>query len=136
MDTSSHEFLASLAAVLMVAGATTLVFQRLHLPVIFGYLLAGFLVGPHFPAFPVIADEATVHTLSELGVILLMFALGLEFSLRRVVRIAPQAGVIAVFETGLLLLLGFLTGQALGWTTLESIFTGAIIAMSSTTIVV
>jgi CPA2 family monovalent cation:H+ antiporter-2 len=133
---ASHDFLANLATVLVVAGITSLIFQRLHLPVVFGYLLAGFLVGPHFPVFPFIADEASVRTLSELGVILLMFALGLEFSLRQLISIAPRAGVIAVGETGLLMLLGYLVGQAFGWSTLESIFAAAMVAISSTTIIV
>src|SRR5262245_5574191 len=132
----AHDFLRTLAIVLVTAGITATVFQRLRLPVVFGYMAAGLAIGPHFPFLPIVADEQTVHMLSELGVILLMFALGLEFSLRRVIRIFPTAGVIALAQSAFLGLAGYLTGQAFGWTTLESIFAGAIIAISSTTIIV
>ena len=131
----SLDFLRNFALVLMVAGLTATIFQRLRMPVVFGYILAGFLIGPHFTAFPLVADEAVVHSLSDLGVILLMFALGLEFSLRRLIRIAPTAGIIALSQSMGLILIGFLIGQIFGWTTIESVFAGAIIAISSTTII-
>lgn len=130
----SHAFLQNLALVLCTAAVTTVVFQRLKLPVIFGYLIAGMIVGPYTP-IPLAADEEMVKTLSELGVILLMFSLGLEFRLRRVGQIAATSGLAAVLETSVMLGLGYLAGQLLGWTSLESIFTGAIVAISSTTII-
>ncbi|HYN81368.1 MAG TPA: cation:proton antiporter [Gemmatimonadaceae bacterium] len=130
----AHAFLQNLALVLCTAAVTTVVFQRLRQPVVFGYLLAGMIVGPHTP-IPLNADEAMVRTLSELGVILLMFSLGLEFRLKRVVQVAATSGVAALFETSMMLGLGFLVGRALGWTTIESIFAGAMVAISSTTIV-
>lgn len=80
--------LTDLALILCVAAVTTVLFQRIKQPVILGYLLAGMIVGPHLP-IPLFADEKVAHTLSELGVILLMFALGLDFSLRRLIQIAP-----------------------------------------------
>jgi len=129
------DFLANLAVVLGVAAVTTIVFHRLRQPVVLGYLLAGLIVGPHLPV-PVSANEALVHTLSELGVILLMFALGLEFSLRKLVRVAPTAGLVALIECSLMVWLGYLAGRAFGWTSFESVFTGALIAISSTTILV
>jgi CPA2 family monovalent cation:H+ antiporter-2 len=131
----SHEFLTNLAIVLVVAGITSVLFQRLRLPVIFGYLLAGFMIGPHFVWLPIVADEATVHSLSELGVILLIFALGLEFNLRRLIRVGSTSGIIALGETTLLAVLGYLAASAFGWTTMESVFTGALVAVSSTTII-
>ena len=131
----THEFLRNLALVLATAGITTLIFQRLRQPVIFGYLLAGMLIGPHVPA-PLIADAAIVRTLSEVGVILLMFALGLEFSLRKLWKIGPTAGVIAVLQCSALIAAGYLVGRAFGWTHLESFYAGAIISISSTTIIV
>ena len=130
----SHAFLQNLALVLCTAAVTTVVFQRLKLPVIFGYLIAGMIVGPYTP-IPLAADEEMVRTLSELGVILLMFSLGLEFRLRRVGQIAATSGLAALLETSVMLGLGYLAGQLLGWTSLESIFTGAIVAISSTTII-
>jgi CPA2 family monovalent cation:H+ antiporter-2 len=129
------DFLANLAVVLGVAAVTTMVFQRLRQPVVLGYLLAGLIVGPHLPV-PVAANEPLVHTLSELGVILLMFALGLEFSLRKLVRVAPTAGLVALIECSAMVWLGYVLGRAFGWTGYESIFTGALVAISSTTILV
>src|SRR3972149_598136 len=131
----AHAFLENVALVLCVAGVTTVVCQRLRQPVVFGYLLAGMSVGPPLP-IPLFADEAIVRTLSELGVILLMFALGLEFSLRKLLRVGTTAGLIALAETSFMVWLGFLLGRLFGWTTIESVFAGAIIAISSTTIIV
>ena len=131
----AHHFLINLALVLCTAAVTTALFQRLHQPVVLGYLLAGAIVGPHTP-FPLFADEETIHTLSELGVILLMFSLGLEFSLAKLLRVGPTAGLVAVIECSLMLWLGYLAGQSFGWTVLESLYTGALIAISSTTILI
>src|SRR5512138_2675356 len=129
-----HEFLRSLTVVLSMAAATTVVFQRLGQPVVLGYIVAGLMVGPHVPV-PLVADREIVQALSELGVILLMFALGLEFSLGKLVRVGPTAGVTAVVQSSIMVWLGFVAGRAFGWTVLESVFAGAIVAMSSTTII-
>jgi len=127
-------FLQDLAVVLCVAALTAVLFQRLHLPVVLGYLLAGLLVGPHLP-LPLFADIDTVQGLSELGVIVLMFSIGLEFSIRKLVRLGPSAGVIATIEVGLMLWLGYLAGQALGWEPRLSFATGVLLSISSTMIV-
>lgn len=129
-----QEFLRSLTVVLAVAALTTVVFQRLRQPVVLGYIIAGLIVGPHVP-IPIVADPGIIQTLSELGVILLMFSLGLEFHLAKLVRVGPAAGFTAVIETSLMAWLGFLAGRAFGWTVLESVFAGAIVAISSTTII-
>jgi CPA2 family monovalent cation:H+ antiporter-2 len=131
---SSHAVLEPLVVVLAVAGLVTVIFQRLRQPVVLGYLAAGVIIGPHVP-FALVADRAAIHTLSELGVILLMFALGLEFSLRRLLRVGPSAGLVALFQASIMTWLGFGVGRALGWTTLESAFAGAMVAMASTTVV-
>ncbi|HEY6108793.1 MAG TPA: cation:proton antiporter [Gemmatimonadales bacterium] len=130
----AHEFLKSLTIVLAVAAVTTIVFQRLRQPVVLGYLMAGLIVGPHLP-IPLVADPAVVQTLSELGVILLMFSLGLEFSLRKLAAVGPTAGLTALLQSSLMMWLGFMLGRLFGWTARESLFTGAIIAISSTTII-
>ena len=130
----AHEFLLSLTLVLGVAAVTTVVFQRLHQPVVLGYILAGLIIGPHVP-IPLIANPDIVHTLSEIGVILLMFGLGLEFDLKKLFRAAPTAGVTALIQCSFMMWIGYVTGRLLGWTPLESIFTGAIISISSTTII-
>jgi CPA2 family monovalent cation:H+ antiporter-2 len=130
----AHAFLVALTVVLGVAAVTTVLFQRLHQPVVLGYILAGLIVGPNVPV-PLVADRQIVQTLSELGVILVMFSLGLELSLRKLFRLGPTAGLTAVVETSLMAWLGFVAGRLFGWTTLESVFTGAIVAISSTTII-
>ena len=127
-------FLKNLALVLSVAGVTTVIFDRLRLPVVLGYVLAGLIIGPHIPV-PLVADLRIVQTLSELGVILLMFSIGLEFSLRKLVRIGKTAGLIMVIEVSLMLWLGYVVGRMFGWSFKEAIFTGAIVAISSTMIV-
>jgi len=129
------DFLRALTIVLCVAAVTTVVFQRLHQPVVLGYIIAGLIVGPHVP-IPLVADNETVQTLSELGVILVMFSLGLEFSLRKLGQVGPRAGLTALLETSIMVWLGFLTGRLFGWTSLQSLFAGAVIAISSTTIIV
>ncbi|MBX3191453.1 MAG: cation:proton antiporter [Labilithrix sp.] len=129
-----EDLLRALAVVASAAALTAIVCQRLRQPLVLGYILAGLVVGPHLPV-PLVADPGTVHTLSELGVILLMFSLGLEFSLRKLIRVGPGVTLTAVIQCSLLVWLGFVTGRAFGWTTLESLFTGAIIAISSTTII-
>ena len=129
------EFLQSLAIVFCVAGITSVVFQKLRQPVVFGYLIAGMIVGPHIP-IPLVADPATIQELSELGVILLMFFLGLEFSLRKLLRVGPTAGVVALIQSSFMIWLGYETGRFFGWPPLESFYAGAILAISSTTIIV
>jgi K+:H+ antiporter len=130
-----HSFLQNLAVVLCVAAVATVVFQRLHQPVVFGYLLAGMIIGPYIP-IPLVADPSTVRTTSELGVILLMFSLGLEFSIRKLVQVSQKAGAVALFECTIMISVGYLVGQVLGFTRMESVFAGAIIGISSTTIIV
>jgi len=130
-----HAFLITLAMVLGVAALTTVVFQRLRQPVIFGYMLAGLIIGPHLPV-PLVADEATVRVLSELGVILLMFSLGLEFHFRRLIRAGWTVVIIAVLETSFMIWLGHEAGRLLGWSVLASLYAGAALAISSTTIIV
>ena len=131
----AHTFLQTLALVLCTAAVTTVLFQRLKQPVVLGYLLAGMIVGPYVP-IPVQAETRYVEMLAELGVILLMFSLGIEFSFRKLLRIGPTAGLVALVQCSLLLWLGFLAGQAFGWTRLESLYAGAMISISSTTIII
>ncbi|QSQ22424.1 cation:proton antiporter [Pyxidicoccus parkwayensis] len=130
----AHEVLQAIAIVLCVAAVTTVLFQKLRQPVVLGYILAGLVVGPYLP-IPLVANSEVVTTLSELGVILLMFSLGLEFSLRKLFAVGFTAGLTAVIQCAIMIWLGFVVGRAFGWTSRESIFTGALIAISSTTII-
>src|SRR4030095_116300 len=98
----AHDFLQALATVLCVAAVTTVVVQRLHPPVVRGYIMAGLVIGPHVP-LPLVADAGIVQTLSEIGVILLMFSLGLEFSIRRLLELGPTAGLIGLIQCSLMM---------------------------------
>lgn len=128
-------FIQDLATVMLIAGLTTVIFQRLRQPVVLGYIIAGVLVGPY--TFPVvfIHDEQTIRTLSELGMILLLFALGLEFSLKKLREVGGAALVAAVCEIVLMLWLGYEIGRFFGWTPMDALFLGAMLSMSSTTII-
>lgn len=127
-------FLQDLAVILVTAAITTVVCQRLRLPVIVGYILAGVMVGPATPLH-LVEDLDAIRTLAELGVILLMYSIGLEFSLRRLAKLLPVVGPAAAVEIGLMLALGFLAGTVLGWTVRDSLFLGGVVAISSTMIV-
>jgi len=129
------QFLQTLAIVLTAAAVTTVLFHRFRQPVLLGYLLAGMLVGPHV-ATPFKADVNVVQTLAELGVILLMFSLGIEFNMQKLMRVGATAGFITVIQCSLMVWLGYVTGHLLGWTRVESLTAGAVIAISSTTIIV
>jgi monovalent cation:H+ antiporter-2, CPA2 family len=130
----AHHFLEVLTIVLGTAAVTTVLFQRLRQPVVLGYILAGFIIGPNVPV-PLVADREVVQTLSELGVILLMFSLGLEFRLGTLVKLLPTAGLTALLQSSLMVWLGFICGRLFGWSNIESLFAGAVIAISSTTII-
>ena len=129
-------FIQDLAVIMLVAGVVTILFHRLKQPVVLGYIVAGFIIGPHTPPFGLIHDEDTIKTLAELGVIFLMFCLGLEFSLRKLFKVGATAFIAAFLEIVLMIWIGFEIGRWFGWTTMDSLFLGAILAISSTTIIV
>jgi CPA2 family monovalent cation:H+ antiporter-2 len=126
--------LQDLALVCCVAAVVAVIFRRLRQPVALGYLLAGIIVGPHVP-IPLFADGERIHNLSELGVILVMFAIGLEFSVGRFVRVLPTAGLAGLIQIAGMIWLGYTAGRIFGWTWQESLFTGALVSISSTMIV-
>ena len=129
-------FIQDLAVIMLAAGVVTILCHRLRQPVVLGYIVAGFIIGPHTPPFGLIHDEDTIRTLAELGVIFLMFCLGLEFSLRKLFSVGATALLAALMEIMLMVWLGWEVGQWFGWTKMDSIFLGTILAMSSTTIIV
>lgn len=129
-------FIQDLAVIMLVAGVVTILFHRLRQPVVLGYIVAGFIIGPHTPPFGLIHDEDTIKTLAELGVIFLMFCLGLEFSLRKLFKVGATAFIAAFLEIVLMIWIGFEIGRWFGWNTMDSLFLGAILAISSTTIIV
>ena len=128
-------FIQDLATVMLVAGLTTVIFQRLKQPVVLGYIIAGLVVGPYTSAVIFIHDEDTIRTLSELGMILLLFALGLEFSLKKLRAVGGAALVAAMCEIVLMVWIGYEIGRFFGWSSMDSMFLGAMLSISSTTII-
>lgn len=128
--------LKDLAIILATAGLATILFNRLKQPVILGYLLAGFIVGPYTFAGSFVSDVAAVRTLGDIGVIFLLFALGLEFNFRKLRKVGVTALVSGSLQVLLMIWLGYVVGIAFGLSTLGAIFLGAIISMSSTVIIV
>jgi CPA2 family monovalent cation:H+ antiporter-2 len=129
-------FIQDLAVIMLVAGVVTVLFHRMKQPVVLGYIVAGFIIGPHTPPVGLIDDEDTIKTLAELGVIFLMFCLGLEFSLRKLFKVGATAFIAAFLEITLMIWIGYEIGQFFGWKSMDSLFLGAILAISSTTIIV
>lgn len=125
-----------LALILGIAAIVTLIFRKLKQPAVLGYLVAGFLVGPHTSLFGGLVAAENVKLWGDLGVIFLLFALGLEFSFKKLLRVGGSASITAFFEISMMLALGFLTGHLMGWNTMDSLFLGGIISISSTSIIV
>jgi CPA2 family monovalent cation:H+ antiporter-2 len=130
------DLLSDLAVVMIISGITTIICHRLKQPVALGYILAGLIIGPHTPPFMLVHDEESIQTLGNMGVVLLMFSLGLEFSLRKLTRVGLSAFVAALLEIVLMIWIGYEIGRAFGWNMMDSVFLGAILSISSTTIIV
>lgn len=133
-----HEiiFIQDLAIIMSVAGITTILFHRFKQPVVLGYILAGIIIGPHTPPFALVHDKQSIYIFSELGVIFLMFSLGLEFSLRKLTKVGLTSLITALLEIIVMIWVGYKIGQAFSWKTIDSIFLGGMLAISSTTIIV
>jgi CPA2 family monovalent cation:H+ antiporter-2 len=130
------ELIQDLGVILATAAVVTLIFKQLKQPVVLGYLIAGVLVGPHFPFIPNVIETKSIQAWAEIGVIFLLFGLGLEFSFKKLAKVGRTASITATVEIAFMLGVGFLTGQSLGWNQMDSIFLGGILAISSTTIIV
>ncbi|MFY7666763.1 cation:proton antiporter [Flavobacterium sp.] len=124
-----------LGLILCSAGVAALIFKRLKQPLVLGYLIAGFLAGSKFDYFPTVTDIKSVKVWAEIGIIFLLFSLGLEFSFKKLLKVGGTASVTAGTQIGGMLVLGYLCGTALGWKTMDSIFLAAMLAVSSTTII-
>lgn len=129
-------FLRDLAVVMAISAATTVLFHLLRQPVVLGYIVAGVIIGPHTPPFSYVTDLRSIHTLAELGILLLLFSLGLEFDLRKLRRVGGVAFLAAILEILLMIWLGYSAGRLLGWGEMDSLFLGALLSISSTTIIV
>ncbi len=128
--------IADLGLILGAAAVVTLIFKYLKQPLVLGYLTAGFLVGPHFTLLPTIVEKENVQVWAEIGVIILLFSLGLEFSFKKLMKVGGSASIAAMSEIIIMLMLGYFTGRAFGWSAMDSIFLGAILSVSSTTIII
>ena len=132
---SLEPLIADLALILICAGVMTLLFKRLKQPVVLGYIVAGFLASPNMTYMPSVTDLEGIHLWSEIGVIFLLFSLGLEFSFRKILRMGATPIIAACAVIAGMMLVGMFTGQLFGWSQMDCIYLGGMLAMSSTTII-
>ncbi len=125
-----------LALILIAAAITTLIFRRLKQPLVLGYIIAGFLISPHLSLTPTVADTKNIETLAEMGVIFLLFSLGLEFSFKKLIRVGGSASITALVEIIFIMIAGFYLGRWMGWGQMDSLFLGGMLASSSTMITI
>lgn len=130
------ELITDLGLILGAAGIVTLLFKKLKQPLVLGYIIAGFLVGPHFRVFPTITEIENIRTWADIGVIFLLFGLGLEFSFKKLIKVGGTALVTAIIEVSATITLGYLIGQLLHWNPMDSLFLGGILGIASTTIII
>ena len=128
--------ISDLALILVTAALTTLLFKRIKQPVVLGYIIAGILVGPHLLLTPTVVDTTNIETLADMGVIFLLFSLGLEFSFRKLQRVGGSSSITAVTEIVLTVTSGFFVGKLLGWPEIDCLFLGGMVASSSTSIII
>ena len=125
-----------LAIILITAGVITVVFKWLKQPLVLGYIVAGFFIGPYFPWFPAIKDATNVHVWSDIGIVFLMFALGLEFSIKKLKKVGATGAITALTELAIMFLIGSSVGRMLGWQSMDCIFLGCMLSISSTSIII
>lgn len=135
MEENMH-LVTDLALILISAGVITVIFKLLKQPLVLGYIVAGFIVGPHFGLFPTVMEMSSIKAWSEIGIIFLMFALGLEFSFKKLLKMGSTAFIAAGIGILLMMGIGALTGYLMDWSLMECIFLGGMLAMSSTTIII
>ncbi|MCO5230061.1 MAG: cation:proton antiporter [Chitinophagales bacterium] len=128
--------IVDLAIILVTAGVTTIIFKRLKQPVVLGYILAGLLVKPIIFFLPSIKDSSSISIWAEIGIVILLFNLGLEFSIKKMAKIGAVAAPTGVFESMMMLATGYIVGGLLGWSQMDRLFLGGMIAISSTTIII
>ena len=137
-DTSfqTNSLIGDLALILVVGAVAAIIFKKLKQPVVLGYIVAGFLVGPHFNFFPTIANEANIDFWAQIGIVILLFSLGLEFSFKKLLNVGGSAVVTALIIVTCMMGIGLIVGHLLGFTFIDALFLGAMLSMSSTTIII
>lgn len=133
---SIHTLIVDLTLITIYAGLTTLLFKKLKQPIVLGYVLAGIFAGPFFNFVPTVSDKENLTLWADIGVIFLLFGLGLEFSFKKMINVGKAAMITANANILFMLFLGYCTGLLLGWSTMDSFFLGSMISMSSTTIII
>lgn len=128
--------ITDLALILAAAAAITLLFKWLKQPLVLGYIIAGFLVGPYFHWLPTVTERGNITIWAEIGVIFLLFSLGLEFSFKKLIKVGGPASVTAIVEVVVMIAIGYGVGTAMGWNSMDSLFLGGILSISSTTIII
>ena len=131
----SPSFITDLAVILTIAAVVSLIFKSLKQPVVLGYIVAGILAGPSFSFLPTVSNTEGIHTWANIGIIFLLFALGLEFSFKKLVKVGGTAITSAITIVVGMMTLGFFTGKFLGWSEMNCLFLGGMLSMSSTTII-
>ena len=124
-----------LALILMVAGIVTIIFKKLKQPLVLGYIVAGFLVSPHMPYTMSVIDETDIKTWADIGVIFTLFSLGLDFSFKKIVKMGASPIIATIVIVFSMMMLGISIGHSFGWSKMDCIFLGGMLAMSSTTII-
>lgn len=130
-----HALIVDLTLITIYAGITTLICKKLKQPTVLGYILAGIFAGPYFDLLPTVSDRENLNLWADIGVIFLLFGLGLEFSFKKMVNVGKSAMITANINILFMLFVGYYTGLFLGWSTVNSFFLGSMISMSSTTII-
>lgn len=133
---SLQPLIVDLALILILAGVVTLVFKRLHQPVVLGYIVAGFLASPNFHYLPSIADVENIDIWAQIGIIILLFSLGLEFNFKKLLRVGGTAFTTALTIALGMIAIGYTAGQLMHFSVFDSIFLGAMLSMSSTMIII
>ena len=128
--------IADLGLIVAAGGITTIIFKKIKQPLVLGYIIAGLLVGPHFKFIPTVSDNANITIWAEIGVIFLLFSLGLEFSFKKLVKVGGSSSITALVEIIGMCVIGYFAGKLMGWKTMDSIFLGAVLSVSSTTIII
>lgn len=137
LSTTIHlpDLINDLGLILITASIAVLIFKKLKQPLVLGYLVAGFLASQNFSFFPTIVQTKDVTVWAEIGVIFLLFSLGLEFSFKKLTKVGGTASITAITQILAMLAIGYTTGQLLGWSGMDSVFLGVILSISSTTII-
>jgi len=128
-------FIADLALITAVAAVVTLLFSKLKLPVVLGYIIAGFLISPNVKWLPTVVEVNNIETWANIGIVFLMFALGLEFGFRKIAKVGISAVITAMTVMSGMILVGYTVGLLLGWSQTDCLFLGGMISISSTMVI-